>query len=562
MWLLDYQGYLKQLSHLSGNSFQKSTWLTAYVVKIFSMALNASLLDVDKSMLCQSSKWLVNNQKQNGEFMEPGTVYAKSMQEIKEAVKKAEKYLAAELPNLQHTYSAVITSYALSLVGNTEHKDNIDFFASEDGSHWPVENSINSLFTVEATGYALLQKLKLRKFEEAHKIADWLVKQRDFGGGYKSTQATVIALQALAQYQMDTSAPEAVNLDVQLVVEGKEKPITYNIQNANMYLERTSKISASKNFNIEVRGTGKGTVTVMTVYQALLNAENQCNGFSLEAKVTSHETKADTYILLLKTRYHGDLPATMTLIEITMLSGFTPSTEDLKLLANNVENYIMKFETYSTASNATVVLYLTKVPNNDVLEIGFRIHKNFEIGLLQPADISIYEYYDLDKKCSTFYNLPEESGELKKICKGSLCKCATGKCATLGKMTDKETLKLKACEVGVDFVVKVQLTDSRTQANFAFHNFTILDVIKEGADIQYMTTGQQREFLNHVACNQILELKTNMDYLIMNHYSNVWEISSSASYMFGSNTFILAWPEDDNTLKEFTETMKEQGCDT
>ncbi|XP_073445804.1 venom factor-like isoform X2 [Dendrobates tinctorius] len=583
-------GYLKQLSHLSGNSFQKSTWLTAYVVKIFSMALHANLLDVDKNMLCQSSQWLVNNQKQNGEFLEPGTVYAKSMQggytesessltafvlialaelgnmcdhlEIKEAVKKAEKYLAAELPNLQHTYSAVITSYALSLAGNTEHKDNIDFFASEDGTHWPVENSVNSLFTVEATGYALLQKLKLRKFEEAHKIADWLVKQRDFGGGYKSTQATVIALQALAQYQMDTSAPEAVNLDVQLVVEGKERPIKYNIQNANMYLERTSKISANKNFNIEVRGTGKGTITVMTVYQALLNAENKCNGFSLEAKVTSHETKADTYILLLKTRYHSDLPATMTLIEITMLSGFTPSTEDLKLLANNVENYIMKFETYTTASNATVVLYLTKVPNNDVLEIGFRIHKNFEIGLLQPADISIYEYYDLDKKCSIFYNLPEESGELKKICKGSLCKCATGKCATLGKMTGTDTLKRKACEEGVNFVVKVQLTDSRTQANFEFHNFTILDVIKEGADIQYVTTGQQREFLNHVACNQILELKTNMAYLLMNHYSNVWESSSSASYMFGSNTFILAWPEDDNTLKEFTETMKEQGCDS
>ncbi|XP_075193121.1 venom factor-like [Anomaloglossus baeobatrachus] len=583
-------GYLKQLFYLSKHSFQNSTWLTAYVVKIFSMASKANVLDVNKDMLCQCAMWLVSNQKQNGEFMEYGMVYAKSIQggytesessltafvlialaelgdtcnqlEIIEAVKKAEKYLATGLPNLHHTYSAAITSYALSLVGNTKHADTIDFFASDDGTHWPVENSIHSLFTVEATGYALLQKLKLRKFEDANKIAEWLVKQRGFGGGYKSTQATVIALQALAQHQMDTSVSEAVHLDVKLVVEGKEKPITYNIQSADMYLERTSKIPANKNLNIEVRGTGKGTITVMTVYQALLNAEHQCNGFSLEAIVKSHETKADTYTLHLKTRYHGDLPATMTLMEITMLSGFTPNTEDLKVLANKEENYIMKFETYSTASNATVVLYLTKVPNNEDFEIGFRIHKNFEIGLLQPADISIYEYYDLDKKCSTFYNLPEDSGELKKICKGSLCKCATGKCASLAKMTDGDTLKEKACEVGVDFVVKVQLTDSRTQANFDFHNVTILDVIKEGADIESKTIGQQRQFLNHLACNQLLELKTNMVYLIMNHYSNVWDISSTASYMFSSDTFILAWPEDDNTLKEFTETMKEQGCNT
>ncbi|XP_018421787.1 PREDICTED: complement C3-like [Nanorana parkeri] len=115
----------------------------------------------------------------------------------------------------------------------------------------------------------------------------------------------------------------------------------------------------------------------------------------------------------------------MTLIEITMLTGFTPNIEDLKQLANKVENYIMSFETQQSTSNASVVLYLRKVPHNETLTIGFRIHKTTDVGLLQPADISIYEYYDLDKQCSTFYNLPNEDGQLRKICKGSACKCAT-----------------------------------------------------------------------------------------------------------------------------------------
>ncbi|KAM3936536.1 complement C3-like [Leptodactylus fuscus] len=290
------KGYLTQLSHLSGDSFQGSTWLTAYVVKIFSMALKANLVYVDKNMLCKSSMWLVKNQQNNGKFKEPGTVYAKSMQggyaesessltafvlialaelentcnqiEIEKAIEKAEKYLEDELPKLKHTYSAAITSYALSLLGNTKNIGIIDSFANKDRTFWPVDNPLNGYFTVEATGYALLQKLKLKKFEEAHKIAEWLVKVRSFGGGYRSTQATVIALQALAQYQIDTKSPQIVNLDVQLVIEGKDRPLEYTIRNNDAYLERTSK--------------------VMTVYQALLNAKNQCNGFTLGAEVKPH----------------------------------------------------------------------------------------------------------------------------------------------------------------------------------------------------------------------------------------------------------------------------------
>ncbi|XP_071974283.1 complement C3-like isoform X2 [Engystomops pustulosus] len=588
------KGYQTQLSHFSGDSFQGSTWLTAYVVKIFSMASKANFLYVDQNMLCKSAIWLVNNQKENGEFGEPGIVYEKSMQggyaesessltafvlialaelgntcdqsKIENAIKKAERNLAAKLPNLEHTYSAVITSYALALVGNTKTIDIIDLFANKDRTFWPVENSQKALFTVEATGYALLQKLKLQKFEEAHKIAEWLVNVRSFGGGYRSTQATAIALQALAQYQIDTSTQETVSLDVQLVVEGRDKPLQYKIQNNDAYLERTNK--------------------VMTLYQALLNEEQQCNGFTLKADMKQHETKRETYILHIRTRYQGDLPATMTIIEITMLSGFVPNIQDLKQLTDEKENYIMKFETKTSGSNGTVVLYLPKVPNNEDSEIGFGIHKMSEIGLLQPADISIYEYYDLDKKCSTFYNLPNESGHLRKICKGSLCKCATENCACLGNMTAEdlkekacrvgvnfekctcigkmtaEDLKERACKVGVDFVVKAKLTHSSRNANYDYYNFTIMDVIKEGADIKSSTTGHQRQFLNHMACSESLQLKINMEYLIMNHYSNVWEISATASYMFSTETVIFVWPKDNHLLETFAENMKDLGCNT
>lgn len=62
-----------------------------------------------------------------------------------------------------------------------------------DWTHWPTnEQDSDSLTTVEATAYALLQKVKLGQLEEAHGIARWLVQARAYGGGYESTQVRAL----------------------------------------------------------------------------------------------------------------------------------------------------------------------------------------------------------------------------------------------------------------------------------------------------------------------------------------------------------------------------------
>lgn len=60
-----------------------------------------------------------------------------------------------------------------------------------DKTHWPVDHlDKNSLYTIEATAYALMQKLELRRYKETHAIAQWLLEKRELGGGFKSTQVT------------------------------------------------------------------------------------------------------------------------------------------------------------------------------------------------------------------------------------------------------------------------------------------------------------------------------------------------------------------------------------
>lgn len=60
-----------------------------------------------------------------------------------------------------------------------------------DKTHWPVENPEgHSLYTVEATAYALMQKLELGRHNETQAIAKWLLENREPGGGFRSTQVT------------------------------------------------------------------------------------------------------------------------------------------------------------------------------------------------------------------------------------------------------------------------------------------------------------------------------------------------------------------------------------
>ena len=60
-----------------------------------------------------------------------------------------------------------------------------------DKTHWPVGNlGMDSLYTIEATAYALMQKLELGRRNETHAIAKWLLEKRELGGGFRSTQVT------------------------------------------------------------------------------------------------------------------------------------------------------------------------------------------------------------------------------------------------------------------------------------------------------------------------------------------------------------------------------------
>ncbi|XP_044129389.1 complement C3-like [Bufo gargarizans] len=592
------QGYIQQLVYRkTDNSYSAftnrpaSTWLTAYVVKVFSMAYKLVHIDID--ILCGSIKWLLNEkQLPNGVFKEDAPVIhgemvggtgntepdasltafvlialveAKSfckdkVPNLQSGLDKSAAYLEDRVKTLKKTYSICITSYALSLVGRLPNSNKL-MRSSTDGTHWDDYSS--DLYMIESTSYALLALLKINDYTSAEPVARWLTEQRFYGGGYGSTQATIMVFQAMSEYQ--TLAPEIneVDMDVTLSLPGRAADLTWKINTQNIMLQRSEKTRMKDKIKVTAKGRGTGTLTVMSVYYApLAEGTAPCKKFDLSVKLEDAPNdvmpigaKKSMFITICM-KYLGDSDSTMTLVDLTLLTGFTPDKEDLNRLTNNVDKYISKYEMDTERSErGSLILYLDKVSNRETECLKFKIHQNFEVGILQPATVTIYEYYALENRCTKFYHPTEEGGELKKICKDAECHCISERCnlknAYNGNLDSASRVNL-ACVPGVDYVYKCKLDMIEKTGAYDIYIMEVLRVIKRGSD--ELQDGDKRRFFIHKSCRDSVEVQVGQTYIIWGSKEDIWEMQNKMSYVINGGTWFESVPSD----QECTTTRKKE----
>ncbi|XP_078090913.1 complement C3-like [Mustelus asterias] len=428
------QGFDQQLayrkqdgSYAAFQNRRSSTWLTAYVLKVFAMSYR--LIDIQPNVLCDAANWLIlAKQEPDGHFKEDapvtrgemtggirGSDYDTSltafvliaMIEAKSAdltcseshenrIRKAGDYLENRIGNLQRAYSVAIATYALSLL-DKDKSDILMSFASPDEAYWADAVNINSLFTIEATGYALLALSLLKKFDQASEAVKWLSLRSEYGGGFESTQATVVALQALSKYRADIPLFKDADLNVD-IFRGKQTPIQLKFDSTNIHVARSVMVTYA-NTKVEARGKGQATLKVLTGYYALLSEQDkECKNFDL--RVTVEEMSQDfqpqdvlkSLMINICTRHYGKSSSSMVIMEISILTGFFP---DLDSLGNGTVGSISRFE-WDIASpfQRLLIIYFDSLSNKKDTCFAFKIYQFFKVGLIQPASVKIYEYYD------------------------------------------------------------------------------------------------------------------------------------------------------------------------
>ncbi|XP_031417935.1 complement C3-like [Clupea harengus] len=580
---------------------RSSTWLTAYMAKVFSMA--RGIISTDGNVICRALLWLaVNTQNPDGSFRElspvpytvssTGNVYGKdkdasmtafvliAMQEsssvpctekrISNSIMRALDYLVLRIYTMTNPYAVAMVSYALANAGLLR-KDVLLSHASAAGFNWPVPG--NHLFTLEATANALLALVKAREFEKAGPIVKWLNKQQKHGGGYGSTQATLMVYQALAEYTAQGRQQQmGSSLEVTLNMAERTKPLVWTFTRANDLVQRSVKVSLDQNMTVTARGNGRGSLSVMTMYYSLPRSQEEaCRKFRLDVSFQklpqgSHEGASEIHLLTIDVSFLSkDGSSTTAILNIGILTGYVLDKEDMKKLSTgNTQEMDAK-----SPSQGNIVMYLNEISNRTPERITVRMHRVVNVGLLQPAGVSVREYNSREE-CSKFYHPLKPDGALGLICQQQVCKCAEESCGVqMKQVTENVSRNDVACRQFRDHVYKVTVEAVHLSSWVDTYHMRVKQVVKQGTD--RVTEEDLCQFLSLPQCREGLDLIEGRTYLIIGSLANLMRAHERYQYVLSKHTWIEYWPTDSEgktpefrskymAIQQFAEELRKIGC--
>ncbi|XP_059409014.1 complement C3-like [Carassius carassius] len=578
-------GYQRQLgyrktdgSYAAWTHRPSSTWLTAYVAKVFAMANDFA--QIEENVLCSALKWLVlHKQLPDGSFKEESAVIhgemvgdvrgkdadasltafvviamqeareicAGSVGSLPESIRKAVSFLEGRLPQLTNPYAVAMTSYAMANADKLK-KDILMKHSSqkEAGRSWTVPGQHHH--SLEATAYAVLALVRAKDFDKAGEAVHWLARQQSHYGGSGTTQATIMVFQAVAEYRTQVKDRHNFNMEVELSVAGRSKPVRYTIKRENAHLTRSDRVDIKQEFNVTAKGTGTATLSVLTMYYARpVEKKSDCTSFDLTVKMEKDiETKQgaiETYKMTMDFYYKSDkTDATMTILDIGIPTGFAVENRDLEELSRGKERYIQKFEMDKVLSErGSLILYLDRVLRKEPQRLAFRMNKMLNVGVLQPAAVTIYEYYSPNARCTKFFHPERTDGAISILCKGDLCQCAEENCSYQKKNHVGDEVRLdRACEPGMDYVYKVTVEGMDLKQDSDIYDLRVDQVLKEGTDVD--VEKKVRRFLARPSCREPLGLVKGKSYLIMGRSVDLPDLGGSLQYIFGEQTWVEYWP--------------------
>uniref|UniRef100_A0AAX7TZE3 Alpha-2-macroglobulin bait region domain-containing protein n=1 Tax=Astatotilapia calliptera TaxID=8154 RepID=A0AAX7TZE3_ASTCA len=426
-------GYQRQLNYKSADGAYTTfgtgpgnTWLTAFVVRSFAKA--QSFIFIDPRKIEESKTWLQHKQQENGCFEKSGKLFHNGMKGgVSDEVTLSAYVTAAflemntsqhdpvmiqslaclkeSLSDLSNTYTTALLAYVFTLAGDVETRahllQHLDTVAVREGGflYWSQTAAETSAsLSVEISSYVLLAKLSASPTAEdlgyASGIIRWLTGQQNYYGGFSSTQDTVVALQALALYSTLVFSAEGWST---VTVQAPSSQLTFDVNQGNKLLYQEEALQdVSGKYRLEVKGTACASVQISATY----NIPTPADVTTLSVKVHLEQVCTQVSIItLFKHRYSGKEETTnMVILDIKMLSGFSPDPESLKslkrgLLVSRVEQ-----------KEDHVLVYLEELSKDTPISHSLEIIQELPVDNLKPAVVKIYDYYQPGPSLTKLYS--------------------------------------------------------------------------------------------------------------------------------------------------------------
>ncbi|XP_065834245.1 alpha-1-inhibitor 3-like [Oscarella lobularis] len=431
-------------------------WLTAFVVRTFGQA--HGIIDVDQTVQAKAINWMKKKQSQDGSFPTVCHVLDKEMQGcsggecsltayvtialLEAGVPSSDPSIVNALTYLNSTCSSndCENNYALAVISNvfckaghsradellnqllscaTTEDDTMYWKYSKEsnqfcyGRRWGMPCASRSC-DVETSAYALLAFKCQGDVGNSLKIVHRLLEQRNPSGGFRSTQDTVVALQALSEYAALSVANNDVSMSIRFSTDS-EFSWSLAVDSSNSQDVQTLNIPTLPS-TLTASLVGVGCVLVQTGVKYNIPEPPEEAAFEVAAMATMNENKGKScsYKIRVCNRYNKYMwylagllkkprSSNMALTDITLFSGFVPIDSDLKDLEKKGTRKIKRID----KQDRRVRVYIDEV-RRKVCCFELQMKRTVFVEDLQGVPVISYNYYDPDQSGGTMLYPREE----------------------------------------------------------------------------------------------------------------------------------------------------------
>ncbi|XP_037704174.1 ovostatin homolog 2-like [Choloepus didactylus] len=440
-------GYQKQLSFknfdgsysvFSQRNQEGSLWLSALTFKTFEGM--KKYVFIDEQIQKQTLIWLSSKQKTDGCFKSDGKLFNNAWEGGDEEDVLLTAYIVGAFleAGLNFTFPALrdglfclqealengvtkgynhaMLAYVFTLAGKEEQAEPLLKILDESATkinnviYWErakkpnTEESFSFLprapsAEIEKTCYVLLAVIsrKTPDLTYASKIVQWLAQQMNSHGGFSSTQDTAVCLLAITRYMKCTFSKDQ-NI---VTFRSEESSGIFQVNSDNRLLVQCLEITkVNGQYTAEVEGQGCIFIQATLRYNVL--PSKKASGFSLSlemVKKNSSNIFQANFDLTVTLKYTGTRNnSNMVIVDVKMLSGFTPVLSSIEELGNN--GRVMKTE----VKNDHVLFYLENVFDT-AKSFTFSVEQTNLVSNIQQAPVMVYDYYEKDDYALVFYNI-------------------------------------------------------------------------------------------------------------------------------------------------------------
>jgi len=403
-------------------------WLTSWGLLTFQDAIDAGF-DLDDSIITDMQKYLISQQNDDGSFSFPErglyeftnpilrakvvstTAYITrallySGYDVDSHIKDAIDYIESNVKdNWDDPYTLAISLIALvdgdgSQSMRNEIADRLLELKQEDNGtyYWTSENNMlsnsrqmywggSSSNTIETTAYAIMALSKHGDIDSASRGVKYLLANR-IGGGYFSTQDTVVAFQALTRW----GAISIDEMTIDTFMNGNTvNTMTINEENSDLTYLIDLRPWIEDDNEVKIVSTGEGSILYQIFFEEYIPWEEEPQEGELTLEVeydTTNISVDDSITATLTVGYSGDAPQIkMVLVDLRAPVGFSFNDGEFENMVE--QGTISHYE----RSGRQCLLYLTDLVSGEDYEYIYTLTANKPIKATVQG-INAYDMYN------------------------------------------------------------------------------------------------------------------------------------------------------------------------